>query len=93
MVFGRKKPNTGRKIRLCLAEIAALIVIAAVAFADEPKRTLIYNMTEAYHVLPESADSLSEIFTKGMAYGRLRLNYFYWELRFHLDRVFYFAGQ
>ena len=79
MFFRRKKPNTGRKISLCMAEISVLIFMATVAVADEPKRTLKNDMTEVYKVLPETAESLSEVFTKGMYYGRLRLNYFYFE--------------
>jgi len=51
--------------------------------AGEPtpaqKRTLKNNNVEVYNVLPEKAESLYEIFTKGMYYGRLRMNYFYWK--------------
>jgi len=37
------------------------------------------NNLEVYNILPEPADSISEIFSQGIFYGRLRLNYFYWE--------------
>ena len=44
----------------------------------KPKRTLRGNMTEIYNVLPEEATNPLEIFTKGVWYGRLRINYFKW---------------
>jgi hypothetical protein len=47
--------------------------------ADETKRVLKNDMTEVYHMLPEEATSLSDVFGKGMYYGRLRMNYFYWD--------------
>ena len=41
-----------------------------------PKRTLRGNMTEIYNVKPEAASNVKEIFSKGVWYGRLRVNYF-----------------
>lgn len=54
-------------------------IMSASAGADEPKRTLNNNMTETYHVLPAPAVNLSEVFTQGVFYGRLRMNYLYLE--------------
>lgn len=42
------------------------------------KRTLKGNMMEIYNVLPGEATNPLEIVTKGVWYGRLRLNYFKW---------------
>lgn len=49
--------------------------------ADEikPKRTLQANMNQVYNVLPASANTFEEVFTKGMVYGHLRTNAFYWD--------------
>ncbi len=47
--------------------------------ASKPKRQLKGNMTLKYNVLPESVDSIGEMFTKGVFYGRLRSNTFYWD--------------
>jgi hypothetical protein len=47
--------------------------------AEKPKRQLRGNMTLKYNVLPGSADTISEMFSKGVFYGRLRTNTFYWQ--------------
>ncbi len=73
----KARPKT--PIQWVKAVAFTLILLAVLAEADEPKRTLKNNMTEVYNILPEKADSFSEVFTKGMYYGRLRMNYFYWE--------------
>ena len=67
------------KVQLSIALIIILFPVTFMANAGETKRTLANNMTETYHVLPEPAKSISEVFTKGVFYGRLRMNYFYWE--------------
>ena len=46
--------------------------------SSKPKRVLNGNMTLHYGVLPESADTVGELFSKGIFYGRLRMNSFYW---------------
>ena len=53
--------------------------MSPLVMADEPKRVLTNNMTEVYHVLPEESSSLAGVFSKGMFYGRLRMNYFNWD--------------
>jgi len=42
----------------------------------QDKRTLNDNMAESYHRLPLEVDSLRDMFSKGIFYGRLRLNSF-----------------
>ncbi len=45
----------------------------------QPKRTLAGHMNITYQRLPGPATNLSEILGKGMVYGRLRSNFFYWD--------------
>ncbi len=52
------------------------------AFAT-PKRKLKGNMEEVYNKLPEEATNWKEIFTKGMFYGRFRINSFKWDYAEH----------
>jgi len=47
--------------------------------STKPKRQMKGNMTLKYNVLPTSADTVGEIFTKGIFYGRLRSNTFFWD--------------
>lgn len=69
------------KILLIIKVAVTLILFDSLAAGNEPKRTLRKNMTEVYNLLPEKATNFSETFTKGMFYGRLRLNCFYWEYK------------
>ena len=66
-------------IEIAVVALFIALLLNMSAFAAESKRTLRNNMGEVYHVLPESASELSEIFTKGVFYGRIRMNYSYWE--------------
>ncbi len=66
--------------------IFTVFVIATVFqpefFADsfiKEKRILKANMTLYYKTLPLDVNSLSEVFTKGIFYGRLRMNSFFWD--------------
>jgi hypothetical protein len=66
---------------LSITALLSLVFFANLAVAEEakpklPKRTLKNNMSEVYNILPDPAACLSEVFTKGMYYGRLRANYF-----------------
>ena len=60
------------------AVAAAACLLATSVNADEakPKRQLKGNMIEVYNTLPSNADTISEVFTKGEFYGRLRMNAF-----------------
>lgn len=62
---------------LCL--VSTLLSCSALANADKPKQTLQANYFVNYKTLPPSANSLSEIFTEGMIYGRLRTNWFFYD--------------
>ena len=59
--------------------IACMLVTSANADDNQAKRVLNDNMTEVYNVLPSSVENLSDAFTKGMFYGRLRANAFNWD--------------
>lgn len=67
------------KTKFILTTALVLILMSPLVMADEPKRVLRNNMTEVYHVLPEESSSLAGVFSKGMFYGRLRMNYFNWD--------------
>ncbi|MFA7611192.1 MAG: hypothetical protein WCY51_06810, partial [Sulfurimonas sp.] len=67
---------------LKLSAIAALTcLLTSTLSADdtEPKRVLKNNMMEVYNTLPSTANTLSEAFTEGIFYGRLRTNAFRWD--------------
>jgi len=59
-------------------EIIPLPEIVKSVKNPKPKRTLNGNMTLNYHQLPGNVDTLQALFTKGIFYGRLRMNSFYW---------------
>jgi len=75
----QEKAREKTKILLIITVAFTFILFACLAAGNEPKRTLRKNMTEVYNVLPGKAATFSETFTKGMFYGRLRMNYFYWK--------------
>jgi hypothetical protein len=79
MSSSQKRLSIDKRIYLCLAALSCLIPAATLAAAEQPKRTLKDNGEEVYHVLPENAATLTEAFAKGVFYGRLRMNYFYWD--------------
>ncbi len=79
MMFCKKKATFEIHVSIGIMTGLALVLLTALAGAEEPKRILNNNMTEAYNMLPETAESFSEVFTKGMFYGRLRMNSFYYE--------------
>ncbi|WP_373034993.1 OprD family outer membrane porin [Sulfurimonas sp.] len=66
--------------------ISSLMVLAVLLFGTSAnatlkndKITLKPSMALEYNKLPSSADTISEAFSNGMFYGRLRLNSFYWD--------------
>ncbi len=63
---------------IAVAAAAVLAIGAAQSFAQE-KRELRGNMTLKYNVVPQDVDSLQEMFTQGVWYGRLRFNSFLWD--------------
>lgn len=46
---------------------------------DSPKRKLKGNMVVVYNTLPQSVDTVGDMFAEGIFYGRLRSNTFYWD--------------
>ena len=65
------------------AVAAATCLLATSVSADEakPKRQLKNNMMVVTNIAPKSVDTLSEMFTEGIFYGRLRMNSFKWDWR------------
>ncbi|MDD5400684.1 MAG: OprD family outer membrane porin [Sulfurimonas sp.] len=64
-------------LKISIAAMTTCMLVTALS-SDEikPKRTLQGNMDEVYNTLPSSANNISEAFTNGMFYGRLRTNIF-----------------
>lgn len=63
------------------AGVAALLLVTTSVNADEKKAKieLKNNMMEVYNTLPSSVDNISDAFTEGVFYGRLRMNSFMWD--------------
>ena len=62
------------------AVLAGMLVMTAGAMETAvPKRTLSSNYTEVYNETPGKVEHFSEMFSKGMFYGRLRSNTFYYD--------------
>ncbi len=77
-----KKPKKRNLIVHCafaLAVIHAFLVSPCRGADNGTKRALNNNMTEIYHMPPETAGGFLDIFNKGMFYGRIRMNSFYYE--------------
>lgn len=55
-----------------------MLFINAVLFAEEDpgKRGILPSMKESYFVLPQEVDTVSDMFTEGLFYSRLRFNSF-----------------
>jgi hypothetical protein len=83
------------KREIIVAAVLVLILMSSLAVAGEPKRVLRNDMTEVYHTLPEESSFLAGAFGKGIFYGRLRMNTFYWdydEIMLHDPTGFGFGG-
>jgi len=68
-------------IKLAASAASVCLLASAVQAADEakPKRQLKNNMMIKTNLAPKSVDNLSDMFTEGMVYGRLRSNAFKWD--------------
>ena len=80
---------TIQSIKFISAAAAAALActLASNAYADDGeafkvKRSLKGNMMEVYNVVPGTADTITEMFSKGIVYGRLRVNSFNWSYNF-----------
>jgi len=76
--------NKSVKFVSTAAAAALACTLASSASADDgkaftPKRSLKGNMMEVYNVLPGKADTFTDMFAKGIVYGRLRVNSFNWD--------------
>ncbi len=65
-------------MRIMTFGLCMLVINSSMMNAEDvlPKRTLKANSTEVYNILPPEVESLSDMFSKGEFYGRLRLNTF-----------------
>jgi len=69
-----------KKLHLSLVTAAACLFATTVSADDaKPKRELKNNMMEVYNVLPGKANGITEAFTDGTFYGRLRMNSFMYD--------------
>jgi len=60
-------------------DIVPVVDAPAKVKADKPKRQTKGNMTVKYNVLPGNVESVGDMFSEGIFYGRLRSNTFYWD--------------
>ena len=67
-----------QKISLAVLSVLTLSS-SAHATLNSDKITLKGNMTLEYNKIPSSVDKISDIFSEGMFYGRLRSNMFMWD--------------
>jgi len=49
-----------------------------IGYTAKKKRTLNGDMTLQYNILPGTVETIGDLFTQGIFYGRLRMNSFYW---------------
>ena len=68
-------------ITLAVSAASVCLLASSAQAADEakPKRQLKNNMMIKTNLAPKSVDNLSDMFTEGMVYGRLRSNAFKWD--------------
>ena len=68
-------------ITLAVSAASLCLLASSAQAADEakPKRQLKNNMMIKTNLAPKSVDSISDMFTEGMVYGRLRSNAFKWD--------------
>jgi hypothetical protein len=72
----------GKQMKIIKLSMALLMTAGAgmaVQAADKPKVTLKGNRTLVFNKVPPKVDSLKEMLTEGIFYGRLRMNTFRWD--------------
>jgi len=82
MIF-LSKEKTGLSKYVSLLGI--VLVLSLAADVEETKQSLKPNYALIYNVLPPKVNSLPEIFTEAMAYGRLRSNWFFFQYEDEVD--------
>jgi len=80
-VKDRKMLETKLMMGICIVMLGLMISGMAIAndTKNDIKRTLKGNMTEVYNQVPGMALNISEMFTRGMFYGRIRVHAFLWD--------------
>jgi outer membrane porin, OprD family len=79
-VIYTKKGMKMKKLHLSLVTAAACLFTTTVSADDaKPKRQLKNNMMVVTNTTPGKADSITEAFSEGVFYGRLRTNSFVWD--------------
>jgi len=71
-----KKSNT---IKLAVIAATCLVGATSAHALKTDKRDMKNNMSINYKVTPKAVDSVSEMFSEGVLYGRLRSNMFHWD--------------
>ena len=58
--------------------VLSMLFLCRLLFAEEDpeKRGILSSMKESYFILPQEVDTLSDMFTEGLFYGRVRFNSF-----------------
>ena len=74
-----------RFIKIIISAVIGFMSVGEVFSLETDKIKLNGNMTINYKKLPENADSFSEVFSKGMLYGRFRTNIFYYDWDDEID--------
>ncbi len=71
-----------------VAWIGILIILTGIAHGtdESPKHTIKCNMTHIYDDLPSEVDNISEMFSQGIFYGRLRFNSFGFKWKDEIDQ-------
>jgi len=65
--------------KIVLAAAAASLLHVAASAAEAPKQALKTNYQLNYNQTPGTAENLTQMFSEGMVYGRLRWNTFYYD--------------
>jgi len=68
-----------KALSLAVISTSLILVTSANATLKNDKITLKPNMVVKYNKLPSSASNITEAFSEGVFYGRLRLNMFNWD--------------
>ena len=72
--------NKKNMIKLAVSTASVCLLASSVqATENKPKRQLKNNMMIQTNLSPKSVDSITEMFTEGILYGRLRSNTFKWD--------------
>lgn len=69
--------------------LCIFIIFTEIAYSteDSPKHTIKCNMTHLYEDLPPAVDNISEMFSQGIFYGRLRFNSFGFKWKDEIDQI------